>query len=273
MLEELLEEKETKIVIFSEWVRMLEMVRDLGRELGVEYAWHTGSVPQLQRRAEIQRFRQNAACRLFLTSDAGATGLNLQAANCIINLDLPWNPAKLEQRIARIWRKGQMRAVTAINFVTESSIEHSILHLLAHKQTLADGVLDGAEDFSAIKMPSGRAAMIERMQAMLEGRAGPAPIKEVTPEQSLIAGLTARHGARLHHAELRSDRLFVVLDGDAALIAKEKIRLEETGTTGLPPIEVIDRPAWEMLQRLAQAGIVQFSEAQTRILHQAQPAA
>ena len=58
-------------------------------------------------------------------------------------------------------------AVTAINFVTEDSIEHSILHLLAHKQTLADGVLDGTGDFSEIKMPSGRAALIERMQAML----------------------------------------------------------------------------------------------------------
>lgn len=271
VLEELLEEKETKIVIFSEWVKMLELVRDLAREMGVEHAWHTGSVPQIQRRAEIQNFRQNPACRLFLTSDAGATGLNLQAANAIINLDLPWNPAKLEQRIARIWRKGQMRAVTAINLVTENSIEHSILHLLAHKQNLADGVLDGTEDFSAIKMPSGRAAMIERMQAMLEGKAKPAPIKDVTPEQSLIEGLAARHGARFHHAELRAGRLFLVLDCDAALLGEEKARLGEAQATGLPSIELIGRPAWDMLQRLAQDGIVQFSEAQTRILHQAEP--
>jgi hypothetical protein len=91
-------------------------------------------------------------------------------ANAVINLDLPWNPAKLEQRIARAWRKGQRSVVTVVNFVTENSIEHSILHLLAHKHTLANGVLDGAEDFSQITMPSGRAALIERMQAMLGGR-------------------------------------------------------------------------------------------------------
>ena len=176
VLEELLEDGERKIVVFSEWVRMLELVRELAAEMGFDCAWHTGNVPQLRRRAEIARFRQDPACRLFLTSDAGATGLNLQMASCVINLDLPWNPARLEQRIARVWRKGQLQAVTVVNFVTENSIEHSILHLLAHKQTLADGVLDGTEDFSAIRMPSGRAAMIERMQAML-GQTSPAPIK------------------------------------------------------------------------------------------------
>ena len=107
---------------------------------------------------------------MFLTSDAGATGLNLQMANAVINLDLPWNPAKLEQRIARAWRKGQKSVVTVINFVTENSIEHSILHLLSQKQTLADGVLDGVEDYSKIAIPSGRTALIERMQAALDGR-------------------------------------------------------------------------------------------------------
>src|SRR6185437_15509642 len=133
----------------------------------LDCAWHTGEVPQLRRRAEITRFRQDRNCRLFLTSDAGATGLNLQMANCVINLDLPWNPAKLEQRIARVWRKGQKTTVTVVNFVTQDSIEHSILHLLAHKQTLADSVLDGTGDFSGLKMPSSRAALIERMQAVL----------------------------------------------------------------------------------------------------------
>ena len=129
---------------------MLELVRELAREMGVDHAWHTGGVPQLKRRAEIARFREDPNCRLFLTSDAGATGLNLQMASAVINLDLPWNPAKLEQRIARAWRKGQKNVVTVVNFVTENSIEHSILHLLAHKRTLADGVLDGTADFSAI---------------------------------------------------------------------------------------------------------------------------
>jgi superfamily II DNA or RNA helicase len=268
VLEELLEERDCKIVVFSEWVRMLDLVRELAAEMGVDCAWHTGSVPQLRRRAEIARFREDPACRLFLTSDAGATGLNLQVASCVINLDLPWNPAKLEQRIARVWRKGQRRAVTAINFVTEDSIEHSILHLLAHKQTLADGVLDGTGDFSEIKMPSGRAALIERMQAML-GQAKAAPIEVLSPGEALIEDLRARHGDRFIHAEIRADRLLLVLDGDASLIASEQARLSAESRAGVPPVETIARSAWEMLQRLVQTGILHFTSAPARILYRA----
>src|SRR5262249_3170017 len=68
VLGELLEDGERKIVVFSEWVRMLELVRELAAEMGVDCAWHTGDVPQLRRRAEIARFREDPTCRLFLTS-------------------------------------------------------------------------------------------------------------------------------------------------------------------------------------------------------------
>jgi superfamily II DNA or RNA helicase len=268
VLEELFEDGERKIVVFSEWVRMLDLVRELAGEMGVDCAWHTGSVPQLRRRAEIARFREDPACRLFLTSDAGATGLNLQMANCVINLDLPWNPAKLEQRIGRVWRKGQKQAVTAINFVTEESIEHSILHLLAHKQTLADSVLDGTGDFSAIAMPSGRAALIERMQAML-GQAKAAQIKVLSPEEALVEDLCTRHGARLVYAEVRAGRLLIVLDADASLIASEQGRLAAANQADTPSVEMVDRAAWEMLQRFTQVGIVQFTDAAARILYRA----
>jgi hypothetical protein len=264
VLEELLEDGERKLVVFSEWVRMLELVREMVEEMGVDCAWHTGDVPQLRRRAEIARFRQDRACRLFLTSDAGATGLNLQMASCVINLDLPWNPARLEQRIARVWRKGQTQAVSVVNFVTEDSIEHSMLHLLAHKQTLADGVLDGTGDLSAIKMPSGRAALIERMQAVLgEGKA--APIKVLSPEEALVEDIRARHG--LIHAELRAEHLLMVIDDDASKVAAERARIAADRPAGLPAIELVDRAAWETMQRLAEAGILQFAGKSGRILH------
>jgi hypothetical protein len=184
-------------------------------------------------------------------------------ANAVINLDLPWNPAKLEQRIARAWRKGQKHAVTIVNFVTENSIEHSILHLLSHKKTLADGVLDGADDFSKITMPSGRAALIERMQAMLGG-GEPIRIKTLPPEEALVEEIKTRHGARLLHAELRSERLILVLDAEPLLIAAEQTRL----ASSTPRTEVLDRAAWQTLQRLAAAGLVGFTETRARILHQ-----
>jgi SNF2 family DNA or RNA helicase len=84
-------------------------------------------VPQDRRRAEIARFKRDPDCRLFLSTDSGSVGLNLQIASSVINLDLPWNPAKLEQRIARAWRKNQMWTVDVINLVTEDSIEHVML--------------------------------------------------------------------------------------------------------------------------------------------------
>jgi hypothetical protein len=263
VLGELLEEPSRKIVIFSEWVKMLELVRELAGEMGIDYAWHTGSVPQLKRRAEIARFREDPACRLFLSSDAGATGLNLQVASAVINLDLPWNPAKLEQRIARAWRKGQTTAVSVVNFVTENSIEHSILHLLSHKQTLADGVLDGMDDFSKIEMPSGRAALIERMQAMLGG-SKPIRIRTLPPEEALVEEVKTRHGPRLFHAELRAERLFLILDADPPVIAAEQARL----AASTPKPEILDRAAWQMLQRLSDAGLIGFTETRVRILHQ-----
>ena len=187
ILSDLLEEPDRKIIVFSEWERMLELVRELAAEMGVEAAWHTGSVPQQRRRAEIVRFKQDPACRLFLSTDSGSVGLNLQAASAVVNVDLPWNPAKLEQRIARAWRKNQTRSVTVVNLVCEDSIEHQILHLLGHKQALADGVLDGQGDLGALKMPSGRAAMIERMQAMMQAQASAAP-------RILSAGGSRRRG-------------------------------------------------------------------------------
>ena len=127
LLPELLSDPQRKILIFSEWVRMLEPVRECAVVAGVEFAWHTGTVPQLRRRAEIHRFREDPECRLFLSSESGGVGLNLQAADTVINLDHHWNPARLEQRIARAWRKHQTRPVTVINLVSEQTTERTRL--------------------------------------------------------------------------------------------------------------------------------------------------
>lgn len=89
VLSDLLGEPERKIIVFSEWERMLELVRELAAELGVDAAWQTGSVSQQRRRAEILRFKQDPACRLFLSTDSGSLGLNLQVASAVVNVDLP----------------------------------------------------------------------------------------------------------------------------------------------------------------------------------------
>ncbi|HEY6257464.1 MAG TPA: DEAD/DEAH box helicase, partial [Xanthobacteraceae bacterium] len=233
ILGDLFEEPDRKVIVFSEWERMLELVRELAAEMGIEAAWHTGSVPQQRRRAEITRFKQDPACRLFLSTDSGSVGLNLQAASAVVNVDLPWNPARLEQRIARAWRKYQTRSVTVVNLVCEDSIEHGILHLIGQKQALADGLIDGEGDIAKLKMPSGRAAMIERMQAMLQAAAP----RIVPAEEALAAELTRRHGERalLIEARRRGDGrigLLAVLDLDQEALAAESERLAAQGAAG-----------------------------------------
>ena len=75
----------------------------------------------------MERFQTDPACKVFLSTDAGGTGLNLQTADTVVNLELPWNPAVLEQRIARVHRMGQSRPVRVVNFVTRGTIEEKVL--------------------------------------------------------------------------------------------------------------------------------------------------
>ena len=188
-----------------------------------------------------------------------------------MNVDLPWNPAKLEQRIARAWRKNQMRTVTVVNLVCEDSIEHRILHLLAQKQALADGVLDGHGDLGALKMPSGRAAMIERMQAMMGADASVAP-RILSPEEAVAEELRRRHGERALLIEARTGgggrvRLLAVLDLEGEALAAEAKRHEARRAVG-PVVEVIDRPTWLAMRRLAASGMITLAESSSRVLHQ-----
>ena len=106
ILSECMANPEVKVLIFSEWERMLELVGDLCRRLRIDFATHTGSIAAGERRQEVVRFRDDPACRVLLSTDTGGTGLNLQNASIVINCDQPWNPARLEQRIARAWRQG-----------------------------------------------------------------------------------------------------------------------------------------------------------------------
>src|SRR5207249_7357365 len=175
ILEECRENADVKVIVFSEWERMLELVRSLCQRLQFRFAWHTGSVPQQRRRAEINTFKSDPACRVFLSTDSGAAGLNLQNASVVINCDLRWKPAKLEQRIARAWRKHQTRPVTVISLVSEKTIEHRMLQTLSHKQALADGVLDRRGNLSEIKLHTGRQAFLAKLEQLVSSQPQSAP--------------------------------------------------------------------------------------------------
>jgi superfamily II DNA/RNA helicase len=91
----------------------------------------------------IDRFRNDSDCRLFFSTDAGSVGLNLQFASIVVNVDLPWNPAVLNQRIGRVHRLGQKEGVRVVNFVAKGTIEEGMLGVLEFKKGLASGILDG----------------------------------------------------------------------------------------------------------------------------------
>src|SRR6266513_1579570 len=143
LFDELFAEPDSKAVVFSQWTRTHDIVvrRLEARKLG--YVSFHGGVPSEKRPVLVERFRDDPTCRVFLSTDAGSTGLNLQHASTLVNMDLPWNPAILEQRIARIHRMGQARPVQVINFVSKGTIEEGMLSVLAFKRSLSEGVLDG----------------------------------------------------------------------------------------------------------------------------------
>ena len=148
LLDELLEAPEAKAVVFSQWLGTHELiVRRLNNSEGPRAWGHVlfnGSVPGDKRGALVEQFHKDPNCRLFLSTDAGGVGLNLQhAAAVVVNMDLPWNPAVLEQRIGRVHRMGQSRGVQVVNLVGQGSIEEGILAVLAFKKSLFAGVLDG----------------------------------------------------------------------------------------------------------------------------------
>lgn len=146
MVEDMIENGDDKMVVFSQWERMTRLVCQELEKRGIMYANLNGSVPSEKRKQLMDDFTSNPDCRIFVSTDAGSTGLNLQVASVLVNLDLPWNPAVLEQRIARIYRIGQTKSVQVFNMVAERTIEERMLSTLNFKSNMSEGILDNGTD-------------------------------------------------------------------------------------------------------------------------------
>ena len=146
LLEDMFEDPQAKAVVFSQWLRTHELIAHRLEARGWGHVFFNGGVPSEKRGALVDRFIADAKCRVFLSTDAGGVGLNLQhAAAIVVNMDMPWNPAVLEQRIGRVYRLGQTLGVQVINFVAKGTIEEGMLSVLAFKKSLFAGVLDGGD--------------------------------------------------------------------------------------------------------------------------------
>jgi SNF2 family DNA or RNA helicase len=198
LFQQLLGEPDRKIVLFSEWTSMLDLIEPLLKQHEADFVRLDGDVPQRARAALVHQFQNDPNCRLFLTTNAGSTGLNLQAADTVINVDLPWNPAVLEQRIGRAHRMGQTKSVQVYVLVTEGTIEEGLLETLADKQDLALAALDPDSTVTTISFSRSNDDLKKRLERLL-GAKPPAPLDESrkydeqTKAQRLIAGLPATH--------------------------------------------------------------------------------
>jgi len=168
-----------KVVVFSQWRRMLELaawaVSDLLRGSGKRALFFTGQEGQRRRTQNLVDFHDDPDAAVLFLTDAGGVGLNLQrAASACVNLELPWNPAVLEQRIGRIHRLGQSRPIDVYNLMTRGSIEERIAGLVANKRALFKGLFEGATD--ELRFEGGRAiaAVLERLTEGLPNGGDPA---------------------------------------------------------------------------------------------------
>jgi len=267
VLEDLDVRRSQKAIVFSEWERMLELARVLAGEMNLGFAWHTGSVSQTKRRDEIRRFKSDPGCRLFLSTDSGGLGLNLQVASVVINLDLPWNPARLEQRIARAWRKHQTRSVHVVNLISEGTIEHRMVKTLAAKQQLADGILDSRGDLAAVRMPTAAGGrFLDQLRLLMETKVAPAAAPPAPPAPSLVERLRARLGdeiarrvvdVRVLAADTQAAAVVIVDHAGPEVERAIAACWPELATPSVPAgVEVIDAATWEAVQRLAHRGLL-----------------
>lgn len=146
IISDIISEEGEKVVVFSQWERMTRLVAKELEKNGIGFEYLHGGVPSEKRKNLVDNFMNEPSSRVFLSTDAGSTGLNLQAAATIINIDLPWTPAVLEQRIGRIYRLGQQNNIQVINLVAPHSIEEGMLGKLRFKTSMFEGVLDDGED-------------------------------------------------------------------------------------------------------------------------------
>ncbi|MFZ5764495.1 MAG: DEAD/DEAH box helicase [Thermodesulfobacteriota bacterium] len=277
LLDELCNQSGLKAVVFSQWEQMTKMVEMRLRKMGIGSVRLHGGVPSAKRGDLMDRFREDEAVQVFISTDAGGVGLNLQSASVLINLDVPWNPAVLEQRNARVHRLGQTRTVQIITMVAADSYEEQVLSLVQNKQQLFDNVIaeDASEDVVGVSKK-----LLETLIDDLTGREPAASLppvgeggeeKEIAPAAAPATGgvqgapdtavedaltfcieeLQQALGPRIERIIGAKGGLLVVLDrvdGEADQLA---LRLSEK-----VPVALIDHLTLKGLQRLGAASPV-----------------
>jgi SNF2 family DNA or RNA helicase len=134
-----------KVLVFSQFVDHLAILRAEIEERGIPYQYLDGSTPAPRRKECIDAFQAGDGDVFFISLKAGGLGLNLTAADYVIHMDPWWNPAVEDQASDRAHRMGQKRPVTIYRFITQGTVEEKIQALHKEKRALADSLLEGAD--------------------------------------------------------------------------------------------------------------------------------
>jgi superfamily II DNA or RNA helicase len=159
LLEGLLENRH-KVLVFSQFVDHLTLIRKHLDERGVAYQYLDGATPMQERKKRVDAFQAGSGDVFLISLKAGGVGINLTAADYVIHMDPWWNPAVEDQASDRAHRMGQQRPVTIYRLVARHTIEEGIVELHKHKRDLADSLLEGS-DLSARMSPGD---MLKKLQ-------------------------------------------------------------------------------------------------------------
>ncbi len=204
IVHELAVEEKRKVVVFSEYERMTHLAAQELTKLKIGWVSLHGDVPARKRGELIARFGKDPDCKVFLSTDAGGVGLNLQAASAVVNFEPPWNPARLEQRVGRVHRFGQTQPVQVIHLLTESSIEERVWETLRLKKALFTGLFDEAKDEISFEK-LGRKTMMHVIKDVFSdqpGRAKPLLTPEA-PQPVAVMGAKRNAKAATKNADAR----------------------------------------------------------------------
>ncbi len=232
ILKSVFESGDEKVVIFSQWERMTRLIASELDKMNVGYEYLHGGVPSAKRKDLTDNFTNNPDSRVFISTDAGSTGLNLQVASIIINLDLPWNPAVLEQRIARIYRIGQKRNINIINLVASQTIEERMLSTLNFKSSLFEGILDNGED-SVMLDDSKLDKIMESVGKMVE------PKEENVEKESVVVTADDTEEPDTHSSLMVEGEFDFDKPNEESTVREETDNGEVSNETELSPQELV----------------------------------
>ncbi len=242
LLEKLnLQNTNRKIIIFSEWIKVHKLLGRLLREINIGFVELNGKVPVKARGKLIEKFETDDKCKIFLSTEAGGVGLNLQVADTVINFELPWNPAKKNQRIGRIDRLGQRNdKLTVFNFITKGTIEERIAGGLLLKQNLFEGALVESNSTDFVDFSNkGKSQFIEQLQELIAESNAPSYFESTKKSneleaddvtQSILDFSDEEEKEQIPSQEDKTEVLANVTTNDTAATAKE---LEDVMNNGM----------------------------------------